>query len=86
MVVHSQLQSLEKRRFSVISAAHNEGDALRDSHSGDLAFMGKRHGDAQEVGEEKGTAFFMGREEIPLSRGSTAPSATKATSFCLESS
>ena len=83
MIVYTKFQGIQKSGFAMISTADDQGDALWNSHSDNFPLCGRFIVIRSDSGEINGTECFIGREEIPLSRGSIAPSATNATSFFL---
>ena len=62
----------------MVAATYDQGDAAGNAHACDGSSVGQLHGTLRLSGETKGTEFFIGREEMPLSLGRIAPSLTKA--------
>ena len=58
MVVYTEFQSIQKRRFAMVAAAHDQGNAARDSHAGDFSLMRKSHGDTQRFRGDKRDGIF----------------------------
>ena len=84
MVVDTKFQGIQKRGFAVVAAAYDQGDPLVGSPCRRcLPLCGSFMVTRRDSGEVKGMEPFIGREEMPLSRGRMEPSATKATRFLL---
>ena len=60
VVIHAQLQRLQQGGFSVVAAAHDQGDALTDSHAGKGAVVGQAEGDFHGLRRDKGNAVLHG--------------------------
>ena len=53
----------------MISTAYNQGDSLRDAHSGYLSFMRKRHGDPKSIRRLEGDGILHGMGGYPAFSG-----------------
>ena len=53
----------------MISTAYNQGDSLRDAHSGYLSFMRKRHGDPKSIRRPEGDGILHGMGGYPAFSG-----------------
>ena len=82
-VVHSQLHGGEEGGLSVEAAAHDDGDAVADTHAGHrTVLVGEVERDGEGGGDENGTTVspgwaINGVSSAPEERGSIEPSATK---------
>ena len=61
VVVDAVLQGFQQGGFSVIAAAHDEGDALRDGHAGDFPAVGQLEGALHGRGGDEGDAVLQGQ-------------------------